>query len=703
MESQLRFNINYKNILLLLFLIIVGYIYYNSYLQKERETFQMDKLTEFGKALESYSKKRELRANPNLEKEQEEKERKKHAPIKPPKIKDSRILITGSTRGLGFELAKAVNKHKPILVVTGRTQKNVDAVVKELKKTNESVFGIAVDLSEKDGAKILYDKVYEKVGTVDILINNAFTSKGSRFLISKNHDDWTEEFFVNVNSSIVLSQKFAYRMKINKKKGRIINISSFSSKLSSTYTKSGSEILLKNMLEKFTNMLAEEVYEDKIAVATLRIDSNLSGSSNLFNGFLKTAKYTKYFNDLIGTQPKKIVPVVMYALTAPFHEISGKVISTKAFFENPKLSKIIPSHNIKLNKDIFKQVIYTKTIKRDDDSKIYLMKQNPYEMSPRMKKFFKKNKKPFNKFNTIAKYDYILDNVIAKKYKIKENNIVFFKSEYDMMKKLIDIFVPKYQEVVAVHTTWDILKLVCYENKVEIKFSLMNLKKNKFLEVNYDEILKRITSKTKMIYISTPNIISGQHLKDNKKLKNFLDYVPDNIVIVIDQRYVDFCTSDNKDNLDPIKYMKKENMVILRTFNNFYSIENLELSYIISSVDVAKFIRESQVINPIDKFTEEIALNVINDKYYDKTKQLIKKERERIYKILDENSINYLPSDTSYLLVETTDKRDAVEKQLEQRGLILYSSFDGYNNYWTLPLGDEETNNLILDTILYKG
>ena len=172
MESQLRFNVNHKNILLLLFLIIVGYRYYNSYLQKERETFQMDKLTEFGKALESYSKKRELRANPNLEKDKEEKEKKKYAPLKPPKIKDSRILITGSTRGLGFELAKQLININ-LLVVTGRTQKNVDAVVKELKKTNESVFGIAVDLSEKDGAKILYDKVYEKVGTVDILINNA--------------------------------------------------------------------------------------------------------------------------------------------------------------------------------------------------------------------------------------------------------------------------------------------------------------------------------------------------------------------------------------------------------------------------------------------------------------------------------------------------------------------------------------------------
>ena len=109
------------------------------------------------------------------------------------------------------------------------------------------------------------------------------------------------------------------------------------------------------MLEKFTNMLAEEVYEDKIAVTTLRIDSNLSGSSNLFNGFLKTAEYTKYFNDLIGTAPKNS-SVVLYALTAPFTK-SCKVISQKPSLKIQTF-KIIQSHNIKLNKDILNK-LYT--------------------------------------------------------------------------------------------------------------------------------------------------------------------------------------------------------------------------------------------------------------------------------------------------------------------------------------------------------
>ena len=57
------------------------------------------------------------------------------------------------------------------------------------------------------------------------------------------------------------------------------------------------------------------------------------------------------------------------------------------------------------------------------------MKQNPYPSSPRIKKYLKKNKDVFNKFNTIAKYDSILDNVIAKKLNIQENNIVFFNND----------------------------------------------------------------------------------------------------------------------------------------------------------------------------------------------------------------------------------------------------------------------------------
>ena len=131
----------------------------------------------------------------------------------------------------------------------------------------------------------------DKVGVIDVLINNAFMAKGSQFLLNKNSEDWNNEFNVNINSAIMLSQKFAYKMRIRNVTGRIINISSYISKSKNTMLNSGSQILFKNMLEKFTNMFAEELYNDKIAVTTIRIDELLNTN---FKNFLKnTRKFQK--------------------------------------------------------------------------------------------------------------------------------------------------------------------------------------------------------------------------------------------------------------------------------------------------------------------------------------------------------------------------------------------------------------------------
>lgn len=703
MESIIKFKLDIQYFFICILLICIGYLYYNKYLIKEKENFQVHLLDKLNNNITKFNESiKENRPEYKKEKKKEINNKyNKFKPIKPKKIKNSKILITGSTRGLGYEIAKEVNKHKPILIITGKTKSNVEKAVENLKRTNNEVFGFTVDLSKKKGAEKLFNLVYEKIGVIDILINNAFTSKGSRFLISKNQNDWTQEFNVNMNSSIVLSQKFAYKMKVYKVKGRIINISSYISKSNTTLSNSGSEILFKNMLEKFTNILAEELYNEKIAVTTIRVDDflNTSFKNFLTDSIQQSKSFSNTFGKYMGTDPKSIIPLVNYTLTAPYHEISGKVISSKAFSENSKLSKIIPSHNLKLNKDIYKQINYTKTIKRNEKGKIYLMKQNPYSNSPRINKEMKK-KIHFNTFNTIGKYDSILDDVISKKLKISKDNIVFFENEYNCIKKIVELLVPKYQEIVSIFPSFEILQLVSYENKIEIKYSTMNIKKKKFFVPNYDRLLDLITTKTKLLYLSSPNIVSGQNINDDNEFKAFIKAIPDNIPVLIDQRFIDFCSDISKDDLNPIKYLKKENIIILRTFNNFYSIENLELTYIITNKDLAELIRTSQVVNPINKFTEELALKVYNDNYYDKIRNKIKQERQRIFKILDENKIKYLNSDTNFFLISTNETRDIVQKELESRGIILYFSYDGHDEYWTLPIGKKETNDIVLDVIL---
>ena len=64
----------------------------------------------------------------------------------------------------------------------------------------------------------MYDAIKKHINTVDILINNAIISKGSKFLLNKKNTDWENEIAVNINGNIVLTQKIANDMKTRKVK-----------------------------------------------------------------------------------------------------------------------------------------------------------------------------------------------------------------------------------------------------------------------------------------------------------------------------------------------------------------------------------------------------------------------------------------------------------------------------------------------------
>lgn len=674
-----------KIIILILILLI---IYYTLYLKKSKETFQINVIKNINNKLDKIIDKKKTKKFINI-KDSEYSDPSKQF------LYNNKIVITGGTSGIGYEIAKMVNKYKPFLVICGRKKHKVIKIVNELKKYNENVYGVWVDLSKKNGGKTMFEAIKNHINTVDILINNAIISKGSRFLISKNNEDWENEISVNINGNIVLSQKIASHMKQKKVKGRIINISSQSVKANNTKMNSGSEILTKGLIEKYSKLLADEVYSYKIAVTTIRIDENYNINKNRTSHF-NSSVYKKYFGNMFEIDIDKFTPMFMYAIKAPINEISGKIISSDSFKQNIDLSKIIPSHQMKLNakyKD-FKFNTFSK-----NKNKVYLVKQNPYDMSPKIKKFMNKAINSMNTINTEAQYKPILNSVIAKNLKIHKNNIVFFKTEYDCIKKLIEIFVPKYQNIIVVNPLWHILKLACLENKINIQYSKLK-ENNKSLTPDFNLILKFINPSTKLIYISSPNIISGQSISKND-LELFLEGVPKNIIVLLDQRYIEF--SDRKNILKGEQFINYKNLIIMRTFNNFYSIENLELSYIIAHKSISTFINENIIINQIDKFNESIALEVYKDNYYKTIKNKLISERNRILKHLKENKIQYFNSETNFLLIKLNKNKVAIEKELAKRNIILYKSNDKYNYYWTLPLSKPNINDTIIDVLIYNN
>ena len=80
-------------------------------------------------------------------------------------LKGKRALVTGSTAGIGFAIAKQLAQEGAHVFVNGRTQERVDNAVREIGKNAE---GIAADLANEQGFQTLFAKVKD----IDIVVNN---------------------------------------------------------------------------------------------------------------------------------------------------------------------------------------------------------------------------------------------------------------------------------------------------------------------------------------------------------------------------------------------------------------------------------------------------------------------------------------------------------------------------------------------------
>ena len=137
-------------------------------------------------------------------------------------LEGKRALVTGSTAGIGFAIAKGLAKEGASVIVNGRSTKRVDEALSALNKAGVSgnLEGLAADLGTADGARATIDRFPE----VDILVNNLGIFETKPFE-SITDADWLHIFEVNILSGVRLSRHYLPAMK-RRNWGRIVFISS---------------------------------------------------------------------------------------------------------------------------------------------------------------------------------------------------------------------------------------------------------------------------------------------------------------------------------------------------------------------------------------------------------------------------------------------------------------------------------------------
>lgn len=133
------------------------------------------------------------------------------------------VLVTGGTSGIGLEIAKKFLSLGAKVTITGRNIDKLNAIKKEIQ--NESLFVTEWDISSTNIIDEKVDEIIEKMGKIDILINNSGIYAPNNFF---NTDEklFDEIMNTNLKGLFFTSKKIAEYFIKNSIKGKIINISS---------------------------------------------------------------------------------------------------------------------------------------------------------------------------------------------------------------------------------------------------------------------------------------------------------------------------------------------------------------------------------------------------------------------------------------------------------------------------------------------
>tara|TARA_B100000029_G_C17545058_1_gene948145 strand:+ start:941 stop:1684 length:744 start_codon:yes stop_codon:yes gene_type:complete len=140
-------------------------------------------------------------------------------------LNNKNVIITGATKGIGKQISISLAEAGCNLYLISRSLKNLKIVKSDIeKKYKVKVKCFALDISDLESTKIIFDKIIEENKNIDILINNAGITKDN-ILVRMSKEDWDDVINTNLTGTFNCCKSIIKQM-IKQRYGKIINISS---------------------------------------------------------------------------------------------------------------------------------------------------------------------------------------------------------------------------------------------------------------------------------------------------------------------------------------------------------------------------------------------------------------------------------------------------------------------------------------------
>ena len=309
-----------------------------------------------------------------------------------------------------------------------------------------------------------------------------------------------------------------------------------------------------------------------------------------------------------------------------------------------------------------------------------------------------KAKKEINKKINLSKYPDNKSNDlrlnISKKFNCEFGKIICGAGSDEIIQIICQLFLKPKDEVIVPQFSFLMYRIYSKIAGAKVLFA----KENNF-KISISEIIKKVSKKTKIVFLANPNNPTGTYLKKNELLE-LRKKLKSNILLVVDDAYDEYM--QKKDYASGLKLFKKsKNVIILRTFSKIYGLASLRIGW---GYGPKKIIDAMNIIKPpfnVNMAAQLAAVAALKDKSF--INKSIKHNfiwANKIKKIL--NKLNIITNEvaTNFLLLNFSKCKysaNYIKKKLENNGIIL-RSMQTYkiNNALRLTIGNSSANNKLI-------
>ncbi|MFH1905134.1 MAG: 3-oxoacyl-[acyl-carrier-protein] reductase [bacterium] len=140
------------------------------------------------------------------------------------KLGGKTAIVTGAAQGIGKEIACSLAKEGANVVVSDIDLERAEQTAAEIKKMGRETLIIKADVSIPEEAANIVEKTIDKLGSLDILINNAGITRDS-FILRMKDEDWDKVLAINLKGTFNCIKASA-KVMLKQRKGKIVNIAS---------------------------------------------------------------------------------------------------------------------------------------------------------------------------------------------------------------------------------------------------------------------------------------------------------------------------------------------------------------------------------------------------------------------------------------------------------------------------------------------